>query len=196
MTYRPRLVVLENVKTAPWAKIAQHWNDIDYYAVHADVDTKAYYLPQTRERGYMFCVDRRLFGACGVSEEDMGAWTSMLMQFKRPASSPAGMFLLDADDRRLGQIERDMAVRIAAQAASAKATVSWDRYQVRHQGYRLQQGLGHRRPVSKSQDDGTCRMPDFAWQAWVGSLPERVWDTIDVNFLRKLVDGYDMNYKE
>ncbi|KAL5003338.1 hypothetical protein BDV10DRAFT_180471 [Aspergillus recurvatus] len=206
--YRPRMVILENVKTAPWAKIEGHWNDIDYVAVHADVDTKAYYLPQTRERGYMFCVDRRLLSDLAQNQHDLGLnadelslnmrreWVDTLAAFKRPASSPAGMFLLDADDRRLEQIEKDMAQKVTASAAAARATVNWDRYQVRHQGYRLKQGLGHRRPISKSQDDGTCKMPDFAWQVWVRSLPERVWDTIDVNFLRKLVDGYDMNYKE
>ncbi|KAL4736993.1 hypothetical protein BDV11DRAFT_172351 [Aspergillus similis] len=206
--YRPRMVILENVKTAPWAKIESHWNDIDYVAVHADVDTKAYYLPQTRERGYMFCVDRRLLSdlaqnhhGLGLDADEIGLnmrreWVDTLAAFKRPASSPAGMFLLDAEDRRLEQIEKDMAQKITASAATARATVNWDRYQVRHQGYRLKQGLGHRRPISKSQDDGTCKMPDFAWQVWVRSLPERVWDTIDVNFLRKLVDGYDMNYKE
>ncbi|KAL2872557.1 putative SNF2 family helicase [Aspergillus lucknowensis] len=196
MTYRPRLVILENVKTAPWDKIEKHWNEIDYFAVHADVDTKAYYLPQTRERGYMFCVDRRLMNENCLSEVEMLKWTDVLAQFKRPASSPAGMFLMDADDRRLEQIEKDMAMKITSSAASSRATVNWARYQVRHQSYRLNQGLGHRRPVSKSQDDGTCRMPDFAWQTWVKSLPERVWDTIDVNFLRKLAEGYDMNYKE
>ncbi|KAL2834190.1 hypothetical protein BDW59DRAFT_178723 [Aspergillus cavernicola] len=198
MTYRPRLVILENVKTAPWKKIAQHWNEIDYIAVHADVDTKAYYLPQTRERGYMFCVDKRVVDSVGLEGEEVTkAWTEALSQFKRPASSPAGMFLLNAEDRRLEMIEKDMAARIISSAAGGSSrTVNWDRYQVRHQSYRLNQGLGHRRPISKSQDDGTCRMPDFAWRAWVRALPERVWDTIDVNFLRKLVDGYDMNYKE
>jgi site-specific DNA-cytosine methylase len=207
-TYRPRMVILENVKTAPWAKIEGHWNDIDYVAVHADVDTKAYYLPQTRERGYMFCVDKRLLSdlpqnhhGLGLDADEIGLnmrreWVDTLAAFKRPASSPAGMFLLDAEDRRLEQIEKGMAQKIAASAAAARATVNWDRYQVRHQVYRLKQGLGHRRPISKSQDDGTCKMPDFAWQVWLRSLPERVWDTIDVNFLRKLVDGYDMNYKE
>ncbi|KAL4749268.1 hypothetical protein BDW72DRAFT_194991 [Aspergillus terricola var. indicus] len=200
-TYRPRMVILENVKTAPWAKIEGHWNDIDYVAVHADVDTKAYYLPQTRERGYMFCVDRRLLSdlaqnqhGLGLGADEIGLnmrreWVDTLTAFKRPASSPAGMFLLDAEDRRLEQIQKDVAQKITASAATARATVNWDRYQVRHQGYRLKQGLGHRRPISKSQDDGTCKMPDFAWQAWVRSLPERVWDTIDVNFLRKLVEG-------
>ncbi|KAL4958523.1 S-adenosyl-L-methionine-dependent methyltransferase [Aspergillus filifer] len=144
-TYHRRLVILEYVKTAPWVKIAKHWEGIDYAAVHADVDTKAYYLPQTRERGIYV-----LF---------------ILEKFRRPASPPAGMFLLDADDRRLEQVEKDMAVRSAIAAVNPRATVNWDRYQVRHQSYRLQQELG-------------------------------VWDTLDANFLRKLVDGYDMDYKE
>ncbi|KAL4867427.1 hypothetical protein BDV12DRAFT_198253 [Aspergillus spectabilis] len=198
-TYRPRLVILENVKTAPWEKIEQHWNEIGYFAIFKDVDTKGYYLPQTRERGYMFCVDRRLLEGKGEGAEvDLERWTDIFTAFRRPASSPAGMFLMDGDDRRLESIEKDMSGKILASSASgsARATVNWARYQVRHQNYRLNQGLGHRRPVSKSQDDGTCRMPDFAWQTWVRSLPERVWDTIDVNFLRKLMDGYDMNYKE
>ncbi|KAL4878957.1 hypothetical protein BJY04DRAFT_229492 [Aspergillus karnatakaensis] len=217
-TYRPKLVILENVKTAPWEKIEKHWNEIGYFAVRKDVDTKAYYLPQTRERGYLFCVDRRVLHSrssfdvdheekmdTGESdgerlEEEAGLkkWTEIFTAFKRPASSPASMFLMDIDDRRLESIEKDMSGKIIAAAASgsARATVNWARYQVRHQNYRLNQGLGHRRPVSKSQNDGTCKMPDFAWQTWVKSLPERVWDTIDVNFLRKLVDGYDMNYKE
>ncbi|CBF70236.1 hypothetical protein AN6076.2 [Aspergillus nidulans FGSC A4] len=184
--YRPRMVILENVKTAPWAKIEGHWNDIDYVAVHSDVDTKAYYLPQTRERGYMFCVDKRLLShlaqnhhGLGLDADEIGLnmrreWVDTLAAFKRPASSPAGMFLLDAEDRRLEQIEKDMAQKIVASAATVRATVNWDRYQVRHQGYRLKQGLGHRRPISKSQDDGTCKMPDFAWQVWMRSLPERV----------------------
>ncbi|KAI9927688.1 hypothetical protein MW887_003309, partial [Aspergillus wentii] len=193
-TYRPRMVILENVKTAPWEKIEKHWNEIDYFAVHMDVDTKAYYLPQTRERGYMFCVDRRLLKKNHLSEEDMQEWSTVFARFKRPASSPAGMFLIDSDNRRLEQIEKDMALRISS--STSRATVNWAKYQVRHQSYRLNQNLGHKRPVSKSQDNGTCQMPDFAWQTWVKSLPERVWDTLDVNFLRKLVEGYDMNYKE
>ncbi|KAA8650448.1 putative SNF2 family helicase [Aspergillus tanneri] len=171
-TYRPRIVILENVKTAPWEKIGQHWNEIDYFAVHIDVDTKAYYLPQTRERGYMFCIDQKLIEGHGLSKDDLLEWKNLVVNFKRPASSPAGMFLLNADDPRLEQIEKDMAVRIAA--SSTRATIDWSRY----------------------QDNGTCQMLDFAWHTWIKSMPERVLDTIDVNFLRKLLEGYDMNYKE
>ncbi|KAB8219958.1 hypothetical protein BDV33DRAFT_231235 [Aspergillus novoparasiticus] len=189
--YRPRIVVLENVRTAPWGKIAEAWGGIDYFACHAEVDTKAYYLPQTRERGYMLCVDRQRMREHGLEETAMADWVKILSQFKRPASSPVGMFLMDPDDRRLEQIENDMTTR------SASHTVyNWERYQVRHQNYRMNMGLGHRRPFTRSQEDGSSQMPDFTWQPWLRSMPERVWDTLDANFLRKLVEGYDMNHKE
>lgn len=188
-------MILENIKNAPWDEIKENWNEIGYFAVHMAVDTKAYYLPQTRERGYIFCIDRNLLEERDIPEAEMEQWLALFTGFKRPASSPAGMFLMDSDDRRLEQIEKDMAAYITS--SSAKTAVNWARYQIRHQGYRLEQNLGHRRPISRSQEDGTCQMPDFAWQTYVRSLPERVWDTIDANFLRKLGEnGYDMNYKE
>ncbi|GAB1209695.1 hypothetical protein APSETT445_008476 [Aspergillus pseudonomiae] len=189
--YRPRIVVLENVRTAPWGKIAEAWGGIDYFACHAEVDTKAYYLPQTRERGYMLCIDRQRMREHGLEETAMADWVKILSQFKRPASSPAGMFLMDPDDRRLEQIENDMTTRLASHTV-----YSWERYQVRHQNYRMNMGLGHRRPFTRSQEDGSSQMPDFTWQPWLRSMPERVWDTLDANFLRKLVEGYDMNHKE
>ncbi|GFF29000.1 DNA repair protein RAD5 [Aspergillus udagawae] len=194
VAYRPPIVVLENVKTAPWEKIAEHWNEINYVAVHNSVDTKAYYLPQTRERGYMLCIDRNLLGKHGLSEQSVTDWPRIFDNFKRPASSPAGMFLLDADDPRLGQIEKDMSIRVTS--TTVRATIDWTKYQARHQNYRSIQELGFERPVSRSQDSGACQMLDFAWQTWFRYLPERIWDTIDVNFLRKLIEGYDMNFKE
>ncbi|RHZ71269.1 hypothetical protein CDV55_103969 [Aspergillus turcosus] len=194
VAYRPRIVVLENVKTAPWEKIAEHWNEINYVAVHNSVDTKAYYLPQTRERGYMLCIDRNLLGKHGLSDQTVMDWPNVFDDFKRPASSPAGMFLLDADDPRLEQIEKDMSFRVTSTAV--RATIDWTKYQARHQNYRLTRELGFDRPISKSQDSGACQMLDFAWQTWFRYLPERIWDTIDVNFLRKLIEGYDMNFKE
>ncbi|KAK6813412.1 hypothetical protein RU639_011270 [Aspergillus parasiticus] len=189
--YRPRIVVLENVRTAPWGKIAEAWGGIDYFACHAEVDTKAYYLPQTRERGYMLCVDRQRMREHGLGETAMADWVKILSQFKRPASSPAGMFLMDPGDRRLEQIENDMKTRL-----TSHTVYNWERYQVRHQNYRMNMGLGYRRPFTRSQEDGSSQMPDFTWQPWLRSMPERVWDTLDANFLRKLVEGYDMNHKE
>lgn len=191
MTYRPRLVVLENVKSAPWDAIQEHWSEINYLTIHKDVDTKAYYIPQTRGRGYLFCIDRECLEKHEMSEDILSQWRSMLDDFKRPASCPAGMFLMNNDDRRLERIEMEM-----RNIQPPSRVINWSKYQIRHQSYRLNQGLGYKRPISRSQDDGICQMPDFAWQAWVRTLPERVWDTLDVNYLRKLIEGYDMNYKE
>ncbi|PKX99889.1 putative C-5 cytosine-specific DNA methylase [Aspergillus campestris IBT 28561] len=190
--YRPRMVILENVRSAPWDAIKEHWNEINYYSVYLGVDTKSYYLPQTRERGYLFCVDRELMKKGNFSEGHMLRWSAVFEGFQRPASSPAGMFLIDADDRRLGQIEQDVIGKTSCNPRE------WSRYQIRHQSYRNDQKLGDERPVSKSKDQGICQMPDFYWHGWARSLPERVWETLDINYLRKLaeLEGYDMNYKE
>lgn len=55
---RPPLMILENVCGAPWGHIKDAFKEIDYHAYHIKVDTKNYYLPQTRERGYMLCIDQ------------------------------------------------------------------------------------------------------------------------------------------
>ncbi|PKY01331.1 hypothetical protein P168DRAFT_306515 [Aspergillus campestris IBT 28561] len=146
----------------------------------------------TRERGYLFCVDRELMKKGNFSEGHMLRWSAVFEGFQRPASSPAGMFLIDADDRRLGQIEQDVIGKTSCNPRE------WSRYQIRHQSYRNDQKLGDERPVSKSKDQGICQMPDFYWHGWARSLPERVWETLDINYLRKLaeLEGYDMNYKE
>ncbi|PLN84907.1 putative C-5 cytosine-specific DNA methylase [Aspergillus taichungensis] len=190
--YRPRMVILENVRSAPWDDIKNHWDEINYFSIYLGVDTKSYYLPQTRERGYLFCVDRELMEKNNLSRGQILRWTAVFEGFRRPASSPAGMFLIDADDSRLDQIEQDVIGKTSCNPRE------WSRYQIRHQTYRADQKLGDERPVSKSKDQGVCQMPDFYWHGWARSLPERVWDTLDINYLRKLaeLEGYDMNYKE
>lgn len=140
----------------------------------------------------MLCVDKKATDMDESSRFQIGRWSRTMTEFRRPASSPAGMFLIDADDKRLEQIESDMATR----AKLARKPVNWEKYQARHLSYRQDNALGDKRPVSKSQDDGSCRMPDFCWRKWMASLPERIWETLDMNFLRKMAEGYDMHFKE
>ncbi|KAJ5605517.1 C-5 cytosine methyltransferase [Penicillium lagena] len=204
--YRPALVIQENVRSAPWAEIAHKWQSIDYFATWAAIDTKAYYIPQTRERGYMVCIDKARLRKIGVqndTEDDairylhLGArWKELLSKFTRPASSPAGMFLLGEDDRRLERIEKDMSTRLNATAV--RAEVAWERYKVRHQRHRNEHDVGNQRPITRSQPGSfVCHPPDFYWHTYINSQAERVWDTLDINFLRKIVTwDYDMNFKE
>ncbi|PLB48961.1 hypothetical protein P170DRAFT_464536 [Aspergillus steynii IBT 23096] len=192
--YRPRIMVLENVKLAPWTSIVQYLAEIDYLGIHVGVDTKAFYLPQTRERGYMICIDKKLMQARGLKKEDFEGWPEIVRKFRRPASSPIGMFAFGHGDKRLEQIERDMVARLAA--TTTRTHVGWEKYQLRHHYYRTDNDLGHKRPATRFQDNGARQVLDFAWRRFSGALPERVLDTIDCNFLRKLRDGYDMSYKE
>lgn len=188
---RPPIVVLENVSGAPWPSITRDWEKIGYSATHVRVDTKSYYLPQTRERGYMLCVDKSLLKKLPRGSDPHLAWMELMGKFKRPASSPVDKFLLEDDDPRVQQIRREMASRNNKEGQ----VHDWSAYKTRHQAYRMQEQLGNKRPVTRWQDNGSCKMPDFAWKDWSKFQPERVWDTIDMNFLRSIYRGYDLSYK-
>lgn len=188
---RPRIVIMENVRGAPWERFADHWAGIGYDAFHSIVDSKHYYVPQTRIRGYMVCVDneRRLEDA---GKESFGAdWDNLVKSMKRQASSPAGMFLLNEDDHRLEQTSKDSG------RADSNREVDWSRYQERHKRYRIDMELGDRRPISRSLPGGTVSMPpDFYWPPFFKAQVERVWETLDLKFLVNLLKGADMNFKE
>lgn len=187
-------MILENVKGAPWQQASEDWQSIGYAAMFMMVDTKDYYLPQTRERGYMICIDQERQGCRQLANDAITEWPHLFAQFERRASSPATVFILEDDDPRLERIQKDMAER---SASSRARTANWSKYQARHQSYRLNNKLGYKRPLSKFQDHGSCNMPDFVWQDWCRAQPERIWDTLDMNFLRTLrTHRYDINYKE
>ncbi|KMP00941.1 hypothetical protein CIRG_01081 [Coccidioides immitis RMSCC 2394] len=190
---RPPLVILENVHSAPWAKIMEVYQKIDYNAYHAFIDTKNFYLPQTRERGYLLCIDQRKLETEPPTKK--GAKTSLLARmmksFQRPASSPVTHFLLKHDDPRLRVGVNDISVQVGKD----RQAVDWTRYKARHLGYRMENGLGDKRPLTRWQDNGTCQMPDFYWHGWTKTQTERVWDTLDVNFLRAIVRKSDFMSK-
>jgi site-specific DNA-cytosine methylase len=190
--HRPPLVILENVRNAPWAEIAKKWENIGYASMHVTADTKTYYLPQTRERGYMVCIAKERIAGELMTENVTKSWSKIFQCFKRQASSPLNKFILDEDDIRLEQIQRGMASRTAG---NTRAVINWSKYQSRHQSYRLNADLGYKRPLTRYQDNGICKMPDFAWQEWSKVQPERIWDTLDMNYLRSL-PMFDMNYKQ
>jgi site-specific DNA-cytosine methylase len=188
--HRPPLIVLENVKGAPWAKIEKLWQKIGYLVTHKIVDTKHFYLPQTRERGYMVCIDK--FRA-GDDPELVQNWSDTFEKFKRQASSPFTSFTLPQDDWR---IQSSQSTPSSRQANSMRAAVDWLRYKIRHQDYRREKGLGHKRPLTNYQDGGICRPPSWTDRDWFSTQVERVWDTIDMNFLRTLrSSGFDSTYK-
>ncbi|KAJ5933706.1 C-5 cytosine methyltransferase [Penicillium verhagenii] len=194
--YRPRLVICENVKMAPWKAFTDAWSKVGYSAAEIIVDTKQYYIPHTRERGYLIAIDNRRLE---MSDTDRSATLSRAMdlvtKFSRPCSSPSSSFLLGEDDRRLEQILKDLSNRL--DTTSARAEISWEAYKRRHDDLRQSLPAGDQRPISRSVAGGvTCTGPDFYWRQWFGTQVERVWETLDIKFQVGLDNGYDFNYKE
>ncbi|KAG0153373.1 hypothetical protein PDIDSM_5226 [Penicillium digitatum] len=197
--YRPRMVVQENVRNAPWDQMKGKWEELGYMSVCVNVDTKHYYIPQTRERGYMVVIDKRRLEAAGLlggSLDQSGIDTvtqrvrELAGRFKRPASAPVGMFLLSDVDRRLELTE--MRARL-----ESRSETSWDQYQIRHERHRGELELGIERPITRSLPGiNDLKAPDFYWHRFWKTQPERVWETVDMNFLKKMLQDYDMNFKE
>ncbi|ODH45084.1 hypothetical protein ACO22_00379 [Paracoccidioides brasiliensis] len=188
---RPPMVILENVCGAPWNHIKDAFKEMDYHAYHVKVDTKNYYLPQTRERGYMLCIDQTTLVTPAPEDSKPSAFAKMMKNFERPASSPVTQFLLKNDDPRL----QDAIDDISSNPIKDRQAVDWTRYKARHLRYRMREGLGDKRPLTRWQGNGTCQMPDFYWHGWSKAQTERVWDTLDVNFLRSIIRGFDISFK-
>ncbi|KAJ9483490.1 hypothetical protein VN97_g9912 [Penicillium thymicola] len=74
---------------------------------------------------------------------------------------------------------------------------SWDQYQIRHEWHRGELALGIERPISRSLPGiNDLKVPDFYWHRFWKTQPERVWESEDMNFLKEMLQDYDMNFKE
>jgi site-specific DNA-cytosine methylase len=202
--YRPKIMILENVDGAPWQAIRDTaWADIGYVAEFYKVDTKDYYIPQTRCRGYMICVDAREYHDPNgkhhklmdskTTKSILSTWTSTLEAFERPASCPVEAFLLAEDDPRIIRGRAELAN--SGRGDRRIKAVDWARCRGRHQDYRADLNLGQKRPLTKWEDGGSCKPSDYMWQDWMRGQVERIWDTVEVSWLRNLNRGFDHQYK-
>ncbi|KAI9793644.1 MAG: hypothetical protein M1816_007539 [Peltula sp. TS41687] len=193
ITWRPALIVLENVYNAPWESIRSMWQEdaVGYASEFVKLDTKQYYIPHTRQRGYMLCIDRRRYKKADKLVKD---WAELMTKLRRPASSPIEAFLLDEDDPRVQRGREELSKGIAGEDRGPRE-VDWTRCQGRHQDYRSDLFLGPKRPMTGWQDNGSCKMPDYAWADWGVKQVERIWDTLEISWLRNARRGFDSQYK-
>lgn len=213
MRYRPRIIILENVMSAPWEELRAIWrNDVDFlakktkrewesiwkdpgdkaYAAHfVVVDTKNYYLPQTRQRGYMICIDRR---QSDTADADVERWGELMVKLRRPASCPVEAFLLHSEDVRLHRGREELTSSSTSKSKTMRV-VDWTLCQARYQRYRVEKELGNARPITNWVNGGSCRAPDFWWLDWTRVQVERLWDTFEICFLRNVLRNIDPTYK-
>ncbi|KAJ8598901.1 hypothetical protein CTAYLR_010750 [Chrysophaeum taylorii] len=183
---RPAVVLLENVCGAPWEGMVANFREIGYSAKATRLDTKKYYLPQTRTRGYMLAIARE---KCRGDETEW--WAAQLKAMERPATASLEAFMLSAHDPRVAAAREDLKKR-----TEGKHEVPWDKCEARHARVRADEELGTKRPVT-NWAHGTRRanLPDFAWRDWARAQTERVLDSIDIDYVRLVLTGQDAHFK-
>jgi site-specific DNA-cytosine methylase len=184
---RVPLVILENVSGAPGAGMVKNFATIKYHATWMRLDTKKYYLPHTRVRGYL------LAGAAEfTSKETIESWVQKMRTFERSAGPCLEAFLLDEHDPRVAQARADR----CTPKTRTKDAVPWEKCEVRYQRMRVEEGLGSKRPVTNwAFGTSSVTLPDFGWKDWASVQSERTLDTIDINYLRFAKMGHDADYK-
>ncbi|PRP86950.1 DNA repair protein rad8, partial [Planoprotostelium fungivorum] len=186
--HRPPIVIIENVLNAPWKDLVQKFEEQDYAANFCRLDTKNYYIPHTRCRGYLVAFDRKKGGKTPMTEE----WAKMMKSLERSASVTLESFMLDTDDPRVYEAREKLSADVEDRKAGR---LDWGRCESRHQRARLVEGLGNKRPFTTWDESGHVKVPDFAWADWASVQVERVWDLMDIETLRAATRGVDPSFK-
>lgn len=126
----------------------------------------------------------------GESNTVPAKWKQLVKKLERPASSPIEAFLLPEDDPRIVRTRASF-----QDATSNRSTVDWARCEVRHRDARFAEEIGEKRPLTLWTEGGGCSLPDFAWNDWAVTQPERVLDLMDISILRYAVKGVDASFK-
>lgn len=209
--FRPRIVIFENISTAPWTtKInkGEEEKGMDFYIAEKDytchcifLDTKNFYLPHTRRRGYMICIDMknaytalypdtsvndeglRAFGASQGMKNMLTDWEVLVKALGRDASVPVDTMLLSADDAHV------VAMREGERDEKSRKPIGWDKCRVGHKDYRSNHNLGTLHTLTSWADD-YYDLPDH-FKLGIRGLTQRVCDTIDIAHLRNASRGFD-----
>lgn len=141
--HRPKVVILENVCSAPWDRVVEKFGSIMYSAAHQRLDTKNYYIPHTRTRGYLVAINQR-----NSSLPDK--WKRRIAELVRPASSTLDAFLLESDDPRIHHARQALVSETINH--ERKAGYDWGRCESRHIKARHDEQLGNRRPLTNWEE--------------------------------------------
>lgn len=215
---RPLIVIFENVGNAPFlTKIIsgvekkgmnQYIHEVGYATRYIKLDTKNFYIPHTRVRGYMICIEMQqaykayciganpnptqtqidAFRESDVMEQLLDAWETKVRMLGCGASVPVDNMLLAPDDTRVVGLREG----ISHKEDKSRKPTPWEKCKVGHQDYRSKHGFGNKHAITEWHDD-TYHLPDF-YQQKVKGFVQRVCDTIDIAHLRNITRGFDDRY--
>jgi hypothetical protein len=123
------------------------------------LDTKDYYLPHTRNRGYMICVDMEhfmdgktydmnqvthLYREPRELTELLDQWKDIVGKLQRRASAPIEQFLLGSDD----PLFDSSSMKWNDDGDKDKKGTSWESCKIGHRNYRHELALGQERKLT------------------------------------------------
>ncbi|KAI1331795.1 hypothetical protein F5Y16DRAFT_422225 [Xylariaceae sp. FL0255] len=177
----PKIILLENVQGAPWDEICEIWLPAaGYVATYLYLDTKDYYIPHTRARGYAIAVHCETFGLA-KAKAILKAWRLILPRLKAYPSSPVSEWLLQNNDPmaiKARQDESELAMRLKKEKDS-----SWSRSELRHYRERRDNELGEDAPMTAWNNYMTVAPYDRFDRLTKRLLSQRALDCIDILYL-------------
>ncbi|KAK0660400.1 hypothetical protein QBC41DRAFT_350956 [Cercophora samala] len=182
---RPKIVILENVDGAPWNMyINRIFPLIGYKAGYLQVDSKRFYLPQTRQRGYLIAVDTDASSSPGCptlaeAELIITHWQEVTRSLERAPSASIASFLQLPDDIGTITARADMEKPRPSKASD------WGASSLRHASERRLHGLDmDDNPFSQKTMRNLKmigpKLPPQAWHHWWLRQTCRSIDTMDI----------------
>lgn len=173
---QPKIVIFENVHGAPWSTTVDYVFPLTGYTAQiVALDTKNYYLPQTRLRKYVVAFNHRFFGlkaAQKLCEDFRGA----IQALERKYSSTVTDFLLPSNSHELHRARNEM--ELASRSTQEKDT-DWSFSRSRHTQFRRAEGIPDERPWIQWRENGSSNAPAKMWKPWEAPLPNRVKDLLE-----------------
>lgn len=186
--HRPAIIIQENVSGAPWAYMRQLYRDNGYSAEFARFDSKQYYIPHTRVRGYLFAVN--------VEDSKIpNKWLDFVKVMQRNRSTTFEAFMLPDDDPLVQKARQQLSGEHSRDGIKAAKIHAWDKCEGRHQRERESHKINEGRPLTVWQVGGRPKLLDFMWQDWAFGQVERVLDLMDINYLLCAQKGFDAMFK-
>ncbi|KAH0843554.1 hypothetical protein FOPE_08425 [Fonsecaea pedrosoi] len=190
--YKPTIIIIENVEGAPWNEIKIFWRKKGYESVAIKLDSLDYYLPQTRNRGYLLGINIERAQEIGFDiEEAHKRWVMLMALFQRRASSPYCDFIFSDNDPRL-----HLSKYTSEDSKAKPSSQDWVNCRKRHVAARVQDGLGIGTPFTNRRGNAEPKLDDYADQTWASIQSRRILDVLDIHLLSNVSKrGYDMTYK-
>lgn len=177
---QPKIVIFENVESAPWHTVVKYVFPLcGYAAMSIKMDTKRYYLPQTRSRKYLIAFSHKAFTPEGARALQAEVKTTVIL-LERLHSSSVADFLLPVNSLELQRARNEMEL---VSTARRDRETEWSFSRSRHMAFRRYYKLPDKRPWIRWRDNGSSNPPAKMWKPWENRQTKRVSDLLECMYL-------------